>query len=326
MNELRDSPATLVQHVPSLRIALNDPERPLHERFRVLFTLKNIGGAAAIDAIAECFKDDSALLKHELAYCLGQLQDTHAIPCLTQVLQDTNQEPMVRHEAAEALGAIGTPEVLATLVAHLEDPVVEVSETCQIAVARVKWENGGKQAAQQTGDFSENPYDSVDPAPPSAPATAAELRGRLLDTELTLFERYRALFALRNKGDPESVLAIVDGFDDKSALFRHEIAYVLGQMQHPVSVPGLIKVLERGESESSMVRHECAEALGSIATDECLPVLERYKQDNQRVVKESCVVALDMHAFENSGEFLTLEQGVEKIVREVKAKQESASA
>lgn len=78
---------------------LNNPERPLKERFRALFTLKNINGPIAIDCISECFKDDSALLKHELAYCLGQMQNTDAIPYLTKVLEDVSQEPMVRHEA-----------------------------------------------------------------------------------------------------------------------------------------------------------------------------------------------------------------------------------
>ena len=45
-----------------------------------------------------------------------------------------------------------------------------------------------------------------------------------------------------------------------------------------------------------MVRHEAAEALGSIATDEVLPVLKEWatRQDSPQVVKESCVVALDM--------------------------------
>lgn len=45
-----------------------------------------------------------------------------------------------------------------------------------------------------------------------------------------------------------------------------------------------------------MVRHEAAEALGSIATEECLPVLKEFAEDDSvpRVVKESCEVALDM--------------------------------
>lgn len=80
---------------------LNDQNRPLKERFRALFTLRNIGGPTALKCINECFKDPSALLKHELAYCLGQMQDKRAIPSLIAVLENPEQEPMVRHEAGD---------------------------------------------------------------------------------------------------------------------------------------------------------------------------------------------------------------------------------
>lgn len=80
---------------------LNDNSRPLKERFRALFTLKNIGGELAIECIKKGFQDSSALLKHELAYCLGQMQDSRANPVLIDVLKDTSQEPMVRHEAGK---------------------------------------------------------------------------------------------------------------------------------------------------------------------------------------------------------------------------------
>lgn len=82
---------------------LNDPNRPLKERFRALFTLRNVGGDIAHECIKQCFKDSSALLKHELAYCLGQMQDHAAIPTLVSVLRDTSQEPMVRHEAGKKM-------------------------------------------------------------------------------------------------------------------------------------------------------------------------------------------------------------------------------
>jgi len=72
---------------------------PMKERFRALFTLKNLGGDLAIKSIAKCFIDDSCLLKHELAYCLGQMRDERAIPYLIEILKDNQQEPMVRHEA-----------------------------------------------------------------------------------------------------------------------------------------------------------------------------------------------------------------------------------
>lgn len=80
---------------------LVDGQQELPARFRALFTLRNLGGAEAVRWIGEAFSDESALLKHELAYCLGQMQDERAIPVLETVLRDTEQEPMVRHEAGE---------------------------------------------------------------------------------------------------------------------------------------------------------------------------------------------------------------------------------
>lgn len=73
-------------------------------------------------------------------------------------------------------------------------------------------------------------------------------------------------------------------------------------MQHPAAVPALCAALQRS-GENPMVRHEAAEALGSIGKKECLDVLQRYRGDQERVVKESCEVALDMLEYENSDQF-----------------------
>ena len=197
----------------------------------------------------------------------------------------------------EALGAIGRPEVIAILEKYSKDPVIEVAETCQIALDRVKW------LQEQEALKDNNPYASVDPSPPLAQnKSIEELRAILLDEEENLFKRYRAMFSLRNLRNKESVLAISAGLKGKSALFRHEIAFVLGQLQDENSVPFLIENL-RDPLENEMVRHECAEALGAIATDECVKVLTEYLADGQRVVKESCEVALDICDYEKSGEF-----------------------
>ena len=64
----------------------------------------------------------------------------------------------------------------------------------------------------------------MDPAPPSSAFSISEvndLRRKLLDKELPLFERYRAMFALRNIGTPAAVDALADGFSDDSALFKY---------------------------------------------------------------------------------------------------------
>lgn len=87
-----------------------------------------------------------------------------------------------------------------------------------------------------------------------------------------------------------------------SALLKHEVCYVLGQMQEPSVVCALQATLE-DISEHAMVRHEAAEALGSIAGPGCKPLLEKYVLDVDPVVAQGCVVALDILDYEQSGAF-----------------------
>lgn len=103
------------------------------------------------------------------------------------------------------------------------------------------------------------------------------------------------MFSLRNIGTPEAVDALSAGFSDSSALFKHEIAFIFGQILSPHSVPSLLSVLQ-DSNEEDMVRHEAAEALGGIATPEVLPHLREWmkRDDAPRVVRESCEVAVDM--------------------------------
>ncbi|PNG99063.1 Deoxyhypusine hydroxylase, partial [Tetrabaena socialis] len=56
--------------------------------------------------------------------------------------------------------------------------------------------------------------------------------------------RYSALFALRNKGGREAVAALGAVFGCRSALLKHEVAYVMGQMQDPLAVEFLTNVLK----------------------------------------------------------------------------------
>ncbi|CCH40999.1 Deoxyhypusine hydroxylase [Wickerhamomyces ciferrii] len=285
----------------------------LANRFRALFNLKCIGSEIdtdkaradiAVQYIGECFKDSSELLKHEVAYVLGQTKNMTAAPILRSILiDDKGQQVMVRHEAAEALGALGDKDSLELLQDYFKnDPLIEIRQTCELAIERIHWENSEKS---KTENLQLSLYESIDPAPPLAidqEYKIEKLKNILNDQDTSLFERYRAMFRLRDIGTDEACLALASGFDDESALFKHEIAYVFGQICNPVTVPSLIKVL-KDVREAPMVRHEAAEALGSIATDEVLPILQDIKKDDEdEVVRDSAVVALDMWEYENSGE------------------------
>lgn len=155
--------------------------------------------------------------------------------------------------------------------------------------------------------FSCSDFLSIDPAPPMPESrkSVEELGIELMDTKLPLFMRYRAMFALRDLASPPglptavpAVHALARGFDDPSDLFRHEIAFVFGQLSHPASIPALTHALGNLK-EASMVRHEAAEALGSLGEEEGVEdILKGFLQDPEQVVRESVMVALDMAEYE----------------------------
>ena len=65
----------------------------------------------------------------------------HAVPHLERVLDDSKQAEIVRHEAAEALGALGSTGSLPLLEKYLKDDSQVIRETCELAVDRLKWQN-----------------------------------------------------------------------------------------------------------------------------------------------------------------------------------------
>ena len=141
-----------------LRKTLASETTPLARRFRALFTLKHIAcenspspqTVPAIEAIASAFTSPSALLKHELAYCLGQTQNPAAVPYLRATLKDNKQDAICRHEAAEALAALGDMASLSLLEAVRDadgQPEV-VRETCEIAVDKLRWEQSAGRKSE----------------------------------------------------------------------------------------------------------------------------------------------------------------------------------
>lgn len=150
---------TVDQTVLTLRKVLVSESEPLARRFRALFSLKHVAclqppteqTLPAIQAIAAGFASKSALLKHELAYCLGQTLNRDSVSYLQHVVKDVEEDAMCRHEAAEALGALGYDDSL-DLLKKLRDDENEleiIRETCDIAVDRIVWENSEERKAEK---------------------------------------------------------------------------------------------------------------------------------------------------------------------------------
>ena len=149
-------------------------------------------------------------------------------------------------------------------------------------------------------------YGSVDPAPPQINGNITEWKESLVDKDIPMFQRMRNVFALRNDRTDEACLALCNGFFSDSALLRHEVAYVLGQMQNKVAIPKLIEVLS-DEHEHVMVRHEAAEALGAIGDYSVIPFLQKYLNHELPEISESCEVAIDLLDWTKSKEYDVLD-------------------
>ncbi len=128
------APAQESSSIEVLRTTLLDENEVMFKRMRAVFTLRNIRSEHAINVLCEGFSSKSVLLRHELAYVLGQMQDNRALDTLVDILEDRNEHVMVRHEAAEAMGAIGDSSIKEVLKKHLQYPLIEVSESCEVAL------------------------------------------------------------------------------------------------------------------------------------------------------------------------------------------------
>ncbi|KAL7467939.1 hypothetical protein ACHAXS_008168 [Conticribra weissflogii] len=314
----------------SLQSTLADPTKPIGMRMRATYFLRQAYdnymrnlepdknrnddrevaefdvSKIAIDVLSTSLADSrhGALLRHEFAYVMGQLRDERSIPALEKTLLDDADDIMVRHECAEALGAIGSVDSIPALEKCVEnDTSIEVGETCRLALDFIQWKMRGGVEGEENAPIAcacmLSPYSSVDPAPPHPKHEAlstGEIGAILRYENAPLFERFRAMFSLRNRGGADSVIELGNTLvnDKSSALLRHEVAYVLGQMQHADAVEYLETSLKR-ENEHRMVRHESAEALGAIEErwGECEAILGQFLQDRDDVVRESCLVALD---------------------------------
>lgn len=121
----------------------------------------------------------------------------------------------------------------------------------------------------------------------------------LLDPNVRLFDRYRAMFTLREMHTKESVIGLCQALLPEnaatcSALLKHEIGFVFGQLGHDWAKPAIpyLEAVVNDPNESPIVRHECVIALGDISKSKS--VMEKYFKDECDMVRESCLVASDM--------------------------------
>lgn len=179
-----------------------------------------------------------------------------------------------------------------------------VVETCELAQDLIKWNKETDHGKTEGLDMTKLKFRTNDPAPPfnykddQKFADVGKLTAILLDNKnYSLFVRYRAMFTLREIYSEESCLAICqtltpENFNTCSALLKHEVAFVLAQMENvfKVSVPYLMAACQN-PNEAAIVKHEGLVAVGEMIDDG--KVIAHLLEHKDPIVSESCAVAIN---------------------------------
>ena len=168
---------------------------------------------------------ESLLLRHEIAYMLGQAGNRRAMNLLRDLLYDEREDEVVRHEAAEALWAItclsdGKFEALEDITKFASHSSLPLAQTCQLVLEGVRAElesdeEGEEDHAEKGGRPSKippicacqskpignekNKYATFDPASAIPGATRAmipSLGKQLRNASNSMLSRYVSFLVL----------------------------------------------------------------------------------------------------------------------------------
>ena len=203
---------------------LKDVSAPIAERVDSLFCLRSFQELAAVDALIDAFgiEQSSDLLRHEICYCLGQMDNSpeHVakIQAFLEQIVEGDYPQIVVHEAVEALGNMGEENTVRLLERYRDsnsDISAMVVETCELTQDLIKWNKETNNGESEGLDLKKLKFRTNDPAPPFKIGLKPEYSDINYLTQLmldnvnhSLFERYRAMFTLREIYTEESCVAI----------------------------------------------------------------------------------------------------------------------
>ena len=301
-------------------------------RHEVAFALGQMRAKAATATLISVLKNqrEHGMTRHECAEALGAIADETSLEVLRDMREDSKHRE-VRETASLALRRVeymvGSRDESTTTSTTTASNTTTFNNSTG-AIVGSKKESIGKVAAVNEEQEEEFAY-SVDPVPAMDESIETEtLAAIILDDAADILDRYAAMFALRNRAqktfgfvkktqENEQLVQLCSSTLGKtlrsetvqSALLKHEICYVLGQLRedddNEIARKALFECLA-DPNEHAMVRHEAAEAIGSRGGRGAEALLRKYLSCEDRIVSESCEVALDMLE-ENEEGFVALE-------------------
>lgn len=117
-----------------------DLNKSKEERIQAAFHLENATKDENIQKLVKALQTDpSPIVRHEFAFSLGETASMDiAAPALMKAVEE-DKNVFVRHEAILALATLGKEEFVPFIEKFLDDPEIEMAESAEIALQRVKF-------------------------------------------------------------------------------------------------------------------------------------------------------------------------------------------
>ena len=222
-----------------------------------LAALRDIG---AIGLLVSALNDDHTLVRRKAVEALGEFGDSRGIEMLGARLDDEDEDPKIREEAAWALAKFRHPEA-----------------TKRVAPTLARW---AKEYSFRSAPAVEALSQMKDPA-------VASILVRQLPED---FEADSGtLRALRGIGAPAIVGPLVQAMNNREYLTRTLAAELLGEVRDARAVEPLMAA---ARDEDKELRRAAIEALGNIGDMRAAPTFQEAAHDKSKRVRKAAVDAL----------------------------------
>jgi deoxyhypusine monooxygenase len=256
-------------------ILLNKEENKT-KRIQAMFKIMSYNTPESVKLISEIlFSDKCELVRHEAAFCLGELNFEESRKSLIKSLK-IEQSPVVIHECLVALGIIGKKDDIDLMKKFISNKSPIIKNSAIIGIERIK--------QNYFFDKKEN-------------ETREEFKKRLIsliENTKNLNDFIQITFKLMTFEDEESVKNLFKIYNKTNCpIVKHEVAFCLGEMRTELAKKTLFEILDI--EKDPVVLHEALFALGTYKklSEEEIKILNKFKEHKDYIVSESANIALD---------------------------------
>lgn len=116
-----------------------DLNRSMEERIQAAFKLEDCKKEENLMKLVKgLFVDPSPIVRHEFAFSLGETGRGDLVGKYLMKSVEEDENIFVRHESILALATLGDKEFIPFVKKFIDDPVLEMAESAQVALMRLE--------------------------------------------------------------------------------------------------------------------------------------------------------------------------------------------